>query len=39
MRPLKDRPNVFFYLVLDRAHANLAMARMSLADAESDLAF
>lgn len=39
MRPLKERPNVFFYLVLDRAHANLAMARLSLADAESGIAF
>lgn len=36
-RPLRDRPAVFFYLVLDRAHANLAMARIRLADAETAL--
>ncbi len=39
MRPMKERPNVFFYLVLDRAQSNLAMARMTLADAESSISF
>ena len=39
MRPMKERSNVFFYLVLDRAQANLAMARLTLADAETGLSF
>ena len=39
LRPTKSRPTVFFYLVLDRAHANLAMARISLADVENGMAF
>ncbi|APR82122.1 Hypothetical protein A7982_07471 [Minicystis rosea] len=34
IRLLKNRPTVFFYVVLDRTRANLALARMSLADAE-----
>ena len=33
IRPLRSRPEVFFYLVLNRARANLALARLSLADA------
>ncbi len=37
MRPLRSRPGVFFYLAVERARANLAMARMTLADAEKDL--
>jgi hypothetical protein len=38
IRPLKSRPGVFFYVALDRARANLAMARFTLADVEKDLA-
>jgi hypothetical protein len=38
VRPIKLRPGVFFYLVLDRSRANLAMARFTLADVEKDLA-
>ncbi|APR80528.1 Hypothetical protein A7982_05875 [Minicystis rosea] len=34
IRLLKNRPTVFFYVILDRTRANLALARMSLADAE-----
>ena len=37
IRPLKAKPMVFFYIALDRAHANLAMARMALADVERDV--
>lgn len=37
IRPVRSRPSVFFYLVLDRQRANLAMARFSLADAEREL--
>lgn len=36
VRPVRSRPNLFFYLVLDR-RANLAMARFALADAEREL--
>ena len=39
IRPLRARGTIFFYLVLDRQRANLAMARISLADVEKDLAF
>ncbi|MEZ4406986.1 MAG: DUF4388 domain-containing protein [Polyangiales bacterium] len=34
IRPLRARPGLFFYMALDRERANLAMARMRLADAE-----
>ena len=34
VRLLKSRPSLFFYIVLDRSRANLALARMHLADAE-----
>ncbi len=34
IRPLRSRPGVFFYVTLDRTRANLAAARMFLADAE-----
>lgn len=34
IRPLKKRPEVFFYVALDRRRANLAVARFALADAE-----
>ena len=37
IRPLRGRPTLFFYLVLDRGRANLAMARIALADVEKDL--
>ena len=37
IRPVRTRPNLFFYLVLDRQRANLAMARFTLADAEREL--
>jgi CheY-like chemotaxis protein len=37
IRPLRSRPTLFFYVALDRARANLAMARISLADVEKDL--
>ncbi len=34
IRPLRGRPNLFLYLVLDRRYANLAYARLSLVEAE-----
>jgi hypothetical protein len=34
IRPLRRQPAVFYYLALDRAKTNLAMARRSLADIE-----
>jgi CheY-like chemotaxis protein len=34
IRPLKNHSNLFFYLVLNRANANLAMARFKLSDIE-----
>jgi len=37
IRPLRSKPGVFFYLAVDRARANLAMARLKLADVEKDL--
>lgn len=37
IRPLRGRPTLFFYVALDRSRANLAMARISLADVEKDL--
>lgn len=37
IRPLRGRPTLFFYLALDRSRANLAMARIGLADVEKDL--
>lgn len=37
IRPLRSRPTIFFYLALDRQRANLAMARITLADVERDL--
>lgn len=38
IRPLRSRNAVFFYVALDRQRANLAMARIALADVEKDLA-
>lgn len=37
IRPLKSRPTLFFYMALDRQRANLAMARIALADVEKEL--
>lgn len=37
LRPLRSRPNLFFYVTLDRTRANLAMARIALADVEKDM--
>ncbi len=37
IRPLKSKPNVFFYLALDRTRANLGMARITLADVEKEI--
>lgn len=37
IRPLRSRNALFFYVALDRSRANLAMARMTVADVEKDL--
>lgn len=37
LRPLRAKPTLFFYLVLDRSRANLALARLSLADVEKEM--
>lgn len=37
IRPLKSKPQVFFYVALDRSRANLGLARLTLADVEKDL--
>lgn len=37
IRPLRSRPTLFFYIVLDRGRANLAMSRLALADVEKDM--
>lgn len=37
IRPLRSRTTLFFYVALDRTRANLAMARITLADVEKDL--
>jgi len=37
IRPVRSRANLFYYLVLDRQRANLAMARFNLADTEREL--
>lgn len=37
IRPSRVRPNLFFYLALDKARANLALARMMLNEAEEEL--
>lgn len=37
LRPLRRMPNLFLYVALDRAKANLAMARMAAAKIESEL--
>jgi hypothetical protein len=33
IRPMRSRPGVFFYLTVDRTRANLALARLTLAQA------
>lgn len=37
IRPLRARSTLFFYVALDRQRANLATARIALADVEKDL--
>lgn len=37
IRPLRSRSTLFFYVVLDRTRANLALARIALADVEKEL--
>ena len=37
IRPLRTRSTLFFYVALDRTRANLAMARIALADVEKEL--
>lgn len=39
LRPLERNENIFLYLVLDRSHANLAMARHQLRTFEKNLDF
>ncbi|RYG14928.1 MAG: hypothetical protein EON92_00085 [Burkholderiales bacterium] len=39
IRPLARKEGVFIYYVLDKAKANLALARRKLSDIEKDLAF
>lgn len=39
IRPLSRKEGVFIYYVLDKAKANLAMARRKLQDLEKDLTF
>jgi hypothetical protein len=36
LRPLQKSPSVFYYLVLDRARANLALSRRMLAELEAN---
>jgi hypothetical protein len=37
IRPLRSRNTLFFYVALDRSRANLAMARITVADVEKEL--
>lgn len=39
IRPMKERPMVFFYVALDRAKANLGLARLGVAEAEKSVKF
>ena len=38
IRPVRSRPSLFYYLVLDRSRSNLAMARYTLAETEREIA-
>jgi hypothetical protein len=37
LRPMKSRPVIFLFVVLDRSHSNLALARMKTADVDDAL--
>lgn len=37
LRPLRGRPAIFFYVALERSKANLALARIKVADVEKGL--
>jgi CheY-like chemotaxis protein len=37
IRPMRTKPTVFFYLAVDRSRANLAMARLKVAEIEKDI--
>lgn len=39
IRPVQAKPGIFVYLVLDKARANLAMARRACQDTETSLTF
>jgi predicted regulator of Ras-like GTPase activity (Roadblock/LC7/MglB family) len=39
IRPVQAKPGIFMYLVLDRAKANLAMARRACQETEGAIAF
>ena len=39
IRPVQAKLGIFIYLVLDKARANLALARRAAADAEASLSF
>lgn len=39
IRPVQAKPGIFMYLVLDRARANLALARRACQEAEGAIAF
>jgi hypothetical protein len=39
IRPIRAKVGIFIYLVLDRAKANLAMARRACQDSENAIAF
>jgi hypothetical protein len=39
IRPVQQKPGIFIYLVLEKAKANLALARRHCADTEAALAF
>lgn len=39
LRPLGSKENIFIYSVLDKANANLAMARLIISDVENNIKF
>lgn len=39
IRPMAKKPEVFFYVVLDKSRANLALARRKVADVEREISF